>query len=51
MVDDDTREVQCVSYTYLRRELAFYDKEIERDNDFLRAKFPDWYVCATYLWP
>jgi len=41
MLDEDTKELRAVSYNYAKVEREFYDKELERDFDALKALGPD----------
>jgi len=40
LVDDDSKEVQAVSFNYARIERTFFDKALEEDFELLEAKGP-----------
>jgi len=47
MLDDDTKEVRMVSYTIAKRERIFFDKELERDFQYLTELGPDGEVAIV----
>eukprot|EP00569_Conticribra_weissflogii_P019711 CAMPEP_0171430218 /NCGR_PEP_ID=MMETSP0881-20121228/6422_1 /TAXON_ID=67004 /ORGANISM="Thalassiosira weissflogii, Strain CCMP1336" /LENGTH=764 /DNA_ID=CAMNT_0011950289 /DNA_START=4 /DNA_END=2298 /DNA_ORIENTATION=+ len=39
-LDKDTKEVRAITYNYARTERVFFDKELEKDYEFLKANAP-----------